>query len=469
MFESLQERLGSVFDGLTRKGVLKEADVDAALREVRVALLEADVALSVARDFIAEVRVEALGEDVLRSISPGQMVIKIVHDHLVSTLGSETTGLELNVAPPAVIMLVGLQGAGKTTAAAKIGARLTRRDKKKVLMASLDVQRPAAQEQLKVLGEQAEVATLPILKGQLPVDIAKRALQAAKLQSADVLILDTAGRLHVDEALMAELDIIARETTPAETILVADALTGQDAVNVAQKFSDRVNVTGVMLTRIDGDGRGGAALSMRKVTGVPIKLLGTGEGIEDLEDFHPDRIASRIMGMGDVVSLVEKAAETIDAEDAEKLAKKMRKGQFDLNDMASQLAQMRKMGGMSGIMNMLPGVKNAKAQLAAANMDDKAITHQEAMLSSMTKAERAKPKLLNSSRKRRIAAGSGTTVQEINRLLKQYKQAGSMMKKMSKMSKKDMARMGLGAAPPNLGAGNLGAGGGLPPGMRPLR
>lgn len=464
MFESLQERLGSVLDGLTRKGVLKEADVDAALREVRVALLEADVALPVARDFVAEVREEALGEDVLRSVTPGQMVIKIVHDHLISTLGSEASGIELNVAPPAVIMLVGLQGAGKTTAAAKIGLRLTSRDKKKVLMASLDVQRPAAQEQLRVLGEQANVPTLPVVDGQMPIDIAKRAIQAAKLQSADVVILDTAGRLHVDEALMAELGTVSRESAPAETILVADALTGQDAVNVAQQFSDRVNLTGVMLTRIDGDGRGGAALSMRKITGCPIKLLGTGEGLEDIEDFHPDRIASRIMGMGDVVSLVEKAAETIDAEDAEKLAKRMKKGQFDLNDMASQLAQMRKMGGMSGVMNMLPGVKNAKAQLAAANMDDKSVIHQEAMLSSMTPAERQRPKLLNSSRKRRIAAGSGTTVQEINRLLKQYKQAGTMMKKMGKMSKKDLARMGLGDGPSGMGQG-----GGLPPGMGPPR
>ncbi len=460
MFESLQERLGSVFDGLTRKGVLKEADVDAALREVRVALLEADVALSVARDFVAEVREEALGEDVLRSVTPGQMVIKIVHDHLVTTLGSDAQTIELNVAPPAVIMLVGLQGAGKTTAAAKIGARLTRRDKKKVLMASLDVQRPAAQEQLRVLGEQAEVATLPIVEGQMPVDIAKRALQAAKLQSADVVILDTAGRLHIDEALMSELDVIGRETTPCETILVADALTGQDAVNVAAQFSDRVNLTGVMLTRVDGDGRGGAALSMRKVTGCPIKLIGVGEGIEDLEDFHPDRIASRIMGMGDVVSLVEKASETIDAEEAEKLARKIRKGQFDLNDMASQLAAMSKMGGMSGVMNMLPGVRNAKAELAAANMDDRSIIHQQAMLSSMTERERTRPKLLNSSRKRRIAAGSGTTVQEINRLLKQYKQAGAMMKRMGKMSKKDLARMGIGDGPP---------GRGLPPGMGPVR
>lgn len=460
MFESLQERLGSVFDGLTRKGVLKEADVDAALREVRVALLEADVALSVARDFVADVRKEALGEDVLRSVTPGQMVIKIVHDHLIKTLGSDAQTIELNVAPPAVIMLVGLQGAGKTTAAAKIGARLTRRDKKKVLMASLDVQRPAAQAQLRVLGEQAEVATLPIVDGQMPVDIAKRALQAAKLQSADVLILDTAGRLHVDEALMSELNVISRETTPCETILVADALTGQDAVNVAQQFSDRVNLTGVMLTRIDGDGRGGAALSMRKITGCPIKLIGVGEGIDDLEDFHPDRIASRIMGMGDVVSLVEKASESIDAEEAEKLARKIRKGQFDLNDMASQLAAMLKMGGMSGVMNMLPGVKNAKAQLAAANMDDRSIIHQQAMLSSMTERERMRPKLLNSSRKRRIAAGSGTTVQEINRLLKQYKQAGAMMKKMGKMSKKDLARMGVGNGPPGTG---------LPPGMRPVR
>ncbi len=460
MFESLQERLGSVFDGLTRKGVLKEADVDAALREVRVALLEADVALSVARDFVAEVREEALGGDVLRSVSPGQMVIKIVHDHLVTTLGSDAQTIELNVAPPAVIMLVGLQGAGKTTAAAKIGARLTRRDKKKVLMASLDVQRPAAQAQLRALGEQAEVATLPIVEGQMPVDIAKRALQAAKLQSADVVILDTAGRLHVDEGLMSELEVIARETAPCETILVADALTGQDAVNVAQQFSDRVDLTGVMLTRVDGDGRGGAALSMRKVTGCPIKLIGVGEGIEDLEDFHPERIASRIMGMGDVVSLVEKAAETIDVEDAEKLARKIRKGQFDLNDMASQIAAMQKMGGMSGVMNMLPGVKNAKAQLAAANMDDRSIIRQQAMLSSMTERERTRPKLLNSSRKRRIAAGSGTTVQEINRLLKQYKQAGAMMKKMGKMSKRDLARMGIGDGPPGRGP---------PPGMGPIR
>ncbi len=457
MFDSLSERLGSVFDRLKRRGALTEADVGEAMREVRVALLEADVALPVVKSFISEVRQKAVGTGVLRSVTPGQMVIKIVHDHLVSTLGAEEAPLDLNAPAPIPFLMIGLQGSGKTTTTAKIALRLKQKDRKKVLMASLDVARPAAQEQLKILGEQAEVATLPIVPGQMPVDIAKRAMQAGKLGGYDVVMLDTAGRLSIDEALMAEVAAVRDAARPHETLLVADALTGQDAVATAEAFHKRVGLTGIVLTRVDGDGRGGAALSMRAVTGRPIKLIGTGEKLEALEAFHPERIASRILGMGDVVSLVEKAAETIQQEEAEALARKMEKGQFDLEDLRSQLRQLRKMGGMSGIMGLLPGVGKVKKQLSEANLDEGMLGRQEAIISSMTPRERRNPKIIQASRKRRIATGSGTSVQDVNRLLKQHQQMAGMMKKVSKMGKK-------GKLPPGL-ADMAGMGGGGMPGM----
>ncbi|NQV79206.1 MAG: signal recognition particle protein [Alphaproteobacteria bacterium] len=436
MFDALQERLGAVFGRLTDRGALKESDVAEALREVRVALLEADVALSVVKDFIAQVQEKAVGEEVLRSVTPGQMVIKVVHDHLVEMLGAESVGLNLRASPPVPILIVGLQGSGKTTTAAKIAMRLQQRDKKKVYLASLDVYRPAAQEQLRVLGEQAGVPTLPIVAGQMPIDIARRAMQAAKLQGFDIVVLDTAGRLHVDGALMNEVAAIRDAVTPAETLLVADALTGQDAVNVAGEFHKHIGLTGIALTRIDGDGRGGAALSMRAVTGCPIKLLGTGEKLDALEDFHPSRIASRILGMGDIVSLVEKAQETIDADDAARLEKKFLKGQFDLNDMAAQFRQMRRMGGMSGLMALLPGVAKAKKQIAESQLDDRLLRRQEAIIGSMTAKERLDIRVLNGSRRRRIAGGAGVEIQDVNRLLKQYKQISTMMKKVGKLGKK---------------------------------
>ena len=443
MFDSLTGRLSDVFDRLRKRGALSEADVDAALRDVRVALLEADVALSVVRDFIAKAKADAMGENVLRSVTPGQMVIKVVNDALIEMLGGEAEELNMMAVPPVGIMLVGLQGSGKTTTAAKIGLRLQTRDRKKVMMASLDTQRPAAQEQLKILGEQAGVATLPVIPGQGPVDIAKRALEAARLGGYDVVLYDTAGRLSIDETLMSEMSQIRTAVDPHETLLVADAMTGQDAVNVAERFHETAGLTGIVLTRVDGDGRGGAALSMRAVTGCPIKLIGIGEKLDELEEFHPERIANRILGMGDVVSLVEKAAETIDQEEAEALAKKIQKGQFDLEDMSKQLQQMRKMGGLSGLMDMLPGAGKMKDQMAKANIDERMIGQQEAIISSMTKKERSRPKLIHASRKRRIAAGSGTTVQDVNKLLKQFQTMSKVMKRMSKMGKKGMMRQGL--------------------------
>jgi signal recognition particle subunit SRP54 len=449
MFDTLTGRLGEVFERLTKRGALSEADLKEALHEVRVALLEADVALPVVRDFIAKVTERAVGTEVLRSVTPGQMVIKVVHDQLVEMLGDDASDLELAAVPPVVIMLVGLQGSGKTTTAAKIGRRLAERDKKKVLMASLDVQRPAAQEQLKVLGEQANVPTLPVVAGQMPVDIARRALEAGRLGGVDVVLLDTAGRLHVDESLMAEMVAVRDAALPTETLLVADSLTGQDAVNVAESFHQRVGLSGIVLTRVDGDGRGGAALSMRAVTGCPIKLIGVGEQLDALEGFHPERIASRILGMGDVVSLVEKAAETIEEEEAEKLAKRIAKGDFNLEDLAGQLRQLRKMGGMEGVMALLPGVAKAKSQMAQGNIDERQIKRQEAIIGSMTPKERHNAKIIAASRKRRIAAGSGTSVQDVNKLLKQHKQMTSMMKKMGKLGKKGLMRHGLpGMMPP---------------------
>ena len=370
MFESLQSRLTGVFDKLRGRGALSEADVDAALAEVRTALIEADVALPVVKDFIDKVRPRAVGESVIRSVQPGQQVIKIVHDVLVETLGQENAALNIG-SPPAPILMVGLQGSGKTTTSAKLGLLLQTKDKKRVLMASLDTTRPAAMEQLRVLGEQAGIATLPILAGQGPLDIAKRAIASAKVGGYDAVILDTAGRQHVDEQLMAEIASIKALVNPHETLLVADALTGQDAVNIAKSFHDRVTVTGIILTRVDGDGRGGAALSMRSVTGAPIKFLGSGEKLDALEPFHPARVASRILDMGDVVSLVEKASETLDKDEAEKIAAKMKKGQFDMNDLKAQLNQMKKLGGMKGVLGMLPGVGKIKDQLGAAGLDDK--------------------------------------------------------------------------------------------------
>ena len=456
MFDSLQERLGDVFDKLTRRGALSESDVTAALREVRVALLEADVALPVVKDFIDGVRETAIGQEVLRSVTPGQMVVKIVHDHLVETLGREAVELNLEVTPPAVVLMVGLQGSGKTTSTAKIARRLRERGKKKVLMASLDVRRPAAQEQLAVLGVQADVRTLSIVAGEPPVAIARRAVQTAALEGYDVVLLDTAGRLAIDEALMAEVAAVRDAAKPCESLLVADAMTGQDAVTVATRFNEAVGLTGIVLTRVDGDARGGAALSMKAVTGCPIKILGTGEKLGDIEAFHPDRVAGRILGMGDVVSLVEKAAETIEQDKAEKLARKIQKGKFDLNDLADQLKQIQKMGSLSDLMGMIPGMPKAQAQLKNAQIDDSMVKRQLAIMSSMTPKERERPELIKASRKQRISKGSGTSVQEVNKLLKQHQEATRMMKKVKKMGRKGMMRHGLGGLMPGGGGGGFG-------------
>ncbi len=444
MFESLSSKLGEVFDRLRKRGALSEADVDAALREVRVALLEADVALPVVKDFVAGVRLRAIGADVVKSVTPGQMVVKIVHDHLVETLGSSSVEINLRANPPVPVLMVGLQGSGKTTTTAKLALRLRNRDKKKVLMASLDTRRPAAQEQLAVLGTQTETATLPIVAGQQPVEIARRAMETGAREGYDVVLLDTAGRLSIDDELMAEAAAVRDAVKPAETLLVVDAMTGQDAVNTARLFNEKIGVSGIVLTRVDGDARGGAALSMRAVTGQPIKLIGLGEKLDALDVFHPDRIASRILGMGDIVGLVEKAAETVEREDAEKLARKVQKGQFDFDDMAQQLKQLRKMGGLSSVMNLLPGVGKMKQQLANTKIDDKLVKRQEAIISSMTKAERRNPKIIHASRKRRIAAGSGTSVEEINRLVKQYLEMQRMMKQVSKLGQKGIMRSGMG-------------------------
>ena len=457
MFDTLSDRLNGVFDRLRGRGALSEQDVRDAMREVRVALLEADVALPVARDFITAVTEKAVGASVLRSVTPGQQVVKIVNDALVAMLGGEGGGeaaaLNLDVKPPAVIMMVGLQGSGKTTSTAKIAKLLKDKQGKKVLMASLDVNRPAAQEQLAVLGTQVRVATLPIIAGQQPVDIARRAIESARLQNVDVLLLDTAGRLHVDEALMAEMKAVAAVSTPAEVLLVVDALTGQDAVNVAQSFSGEVPLTGVVLTRMDGDARGGAALSMRAVTGKPIKFAGTGEKLDALELFHPARMADRIHGMGDVVSLVERAAEHIKVEDAEELAKRMMAGKFDMNDLRTQLQQMQEMGGLGMLAGMMAGMKKAKQAMAASGVDDKVLVHMDAIIGSMTPKERAHPELLNAKRKIRVAKGSGTSVQEINKIIKMHQEMGKAMKHLRKMG----GLKGLGAL-----FGGGGGGGGLP-------
>ncbi|RSV42825.1 signal recognition particle protein [Sphingomonas sp. ABOLE] len=431
MFESLSDRLGGVFERLRGRGALAEADVRTAMREVRVALLEADVALPVAREFVDKVTEQAVGQQVLRSVTPGQQVVKIVHDALVDMLGADTAELHIDVTPPAVIMLVGLQGSGKTTTTAKL-AKLLKKQGKKVMMASLDVNRPAAQEQLAVLGTQTEVATLPIVTGQQPVEIARRALQSAKLQGFDVVMLDTAGRLHVDQALMDEMKAVADISKPQEILLVVDSLTGQDAVNVASNFSAQVPLTGVILTRMDGDARGGAALSMRAVTGQPIKFAGMGEKLDQIEPFHPKRVAGRILGMGDVVSLVEKAAASIEQEDAERMANRLAKGQFDMNDLRAQLAQMRKMGGIGALAGMIPGMKKAQAAVDQVG-GDKVLIRMDAIIGSMTPKERAKPELLNAKRKIRIAKGSGLTVQDVNKLIKMHQEMQTAMKRLKKM------------------------------------
>jgi signal recognition particle subunit SRP54 len=452
MFDSLSEKLGLILDRLTRRGVLSEADVDAALREVRRALLEADVALDVARLFVEQVKQRAVGVEVLKSVTPGQMVVKIVHDELIAMLGADADPIDLNAPAPVAIMLVGLQGSGKTTTTAKIGKRLSEQMKRKTLMASLDTRRPAAMEQLAVLGRQVNVDTLPIVTGQSPLQIAHRALQAARLGGYDVVLLDTAGRITLDEAMMNEAAEVKRAAAPHEVLLVADSLTGQDAVNLARAFNERVGLTGIVLTRVDGDGRGGAALSMRAVTGKPIKLIGTGEKLDALEDFHPARIADRILGMGDIVSLVEKAATNIDAEKAMRTAERMRKGAFDLTDLREQLTQMQKMGGMTGLMGMLPGIAKMKNQLAERNLDDSVLKRQMAVIDSMTPQERKHPDILKASRKKRIATGSGTKVEEINKLLKMHRTMADVMK-----------AMGSGKRGPLAGLANvMGLGGGMP-------
>ena len=452
MFESLSDKLSGIFDKLTRRGALSEADVNEALREIRRALLEADVALDVVRSFTDKVRDRAIGAGVIKSVTPGQMVVKIVNDVLIETLGQEAEPIDLVAAPPLAIMMVGLQGAGKTTTTAKIAKRLKERHGKRTLMASLDVKRPAAQEQLAVLGRQVEVDTLPIVPGQTPVQIAKRAMEAARLQGYDVVLLDTAGRTHIDEPLMAEMAEIKTSSKPHEILLVADALTGQDAVNLAQNFDERVGLTGIVLTRMDGDGRGGAALSMRYVTGKPIKLIGVGEKMDALDEFSPTRIANRILGMGDIVALVEKAAQAIDAEQARKAAERMAKGKFDLQDLCDQLAQVEKIGGLGGIMGLLPGVAKMKDQIAASGFDDKMVKRQRAIILSMTPRERRNPDLMKASRKKRIAAGSGVKVEEVNKLLKQHRQMADLMKSFG-AGKRGGGMMGKAAQMMGLGPG----------------
>jgi signal recognition particle subunit SRP54 len=451
LFDSLSDRLSGILDKLTRRGALREADVEEALREIRRALLEADVALDVAREFTEQVKKHAVGAELVKSVTPGQMVVKIVHDQLVQTLG-ESQPIDLNAAPPVPIMMVGLQGSGKTTTTAKLARRLADRFKKKALMASLDVRRPAAMEQLAVLGRDAGIDTLPVIEGQTPTQIAKRALEAGRLGGYDVVLLDTAGRTTLDDEMMNEAAEVKRAAAPHEVLLVADSLTGQDAVNLARSFNERVGLTGIVLTRVDGDGRGGAALSMRAVTGKPIKLLGTGEKLDALEEFDPARVAGRILGMGDIVALVEKAAANIDAEKAVRAAEKMRKGQFDLADMREQLAQMQQMGGIGGLMGMMPGVAKMKNQIANAGLDESILKRQMAIIDSMTPQERRNPDVLKASRKKRIAAGSGTSPEAINKLLKMHRGMADMMK-----------AMGSGKRGPLAGLGQMmGFGGGMP-------
>ncbi|RKF12897.1 signal recognition particle protein [Roseovarius spongiae] len=444
MFENLSERLSGVFDRLTKQGALSEDDVKTALREVRVALLEADVSLPVARDFVKAVQEKATGQAVTKSITPGQQVVKIVHDELVHVLTGEDDPGKLKIDnAPAPILMVGLQGSGKTTTTGKLAKRLKEREGKRVLMASLDVNRPAAMEQLAILGTQIGVDTLPIVKGEDPVQIAKRARTQAGLGGYDVYMLDTAGRLHIDAELIAQAAAVRDAVNPRETLLVVDGLTGQVAVEVAEEFDDKIGVTGVVLTRMDGDGRGGAALSMRAVTGKPIRFVGLGEKMDAIETFEPERIAGRILGMGDIVSLVEKAQETIEAEQAERMMRRFQKGQFNMNDLRMQLEQMQKMGGMEGMMGMMPGMGKMAKQVQEAGFDDRIIVQQIALIQSMTKKERANPKLLQASRKKRIARGAGQEVSELNKLLKMHRQMGDMMKKMGKMGKGGMLKQAM--------------------------
>lgn len=444
MFQNLSDRLTNIFNGLQKRGALTENDVTNALREVRVALLEADVALPVVKSFIARVKEKAVGEKVISSVTPGQLVMKIVHDELTEVLGAETSHLNFSVSPPAVFMMVGLQGAGKTTTTAKLSKLLKDKHRKKIFMASLDVYRPAAMDQLKILGESVGVDTFPIEEGLSPKKIAEKAYKEAKLGGYDAVFLDTAGRLHVDEDLMQELKDVSQAVPVTETLLVVDAMTGQDAVRIAETFQEKLDLTGIILTRLDGDARGGAALSMREVTGQPIKFSGVGEKLDQIEVFHPERVAGRILDQGDVVSLVEKAAETVDKEAADRLNKRIEKGSFNLEDMATQLNQMMKMGGMGTLLKMLPGAQQLKDKVSDAGFDDRTIKRQIAIIRSMTPKERQYSKLMNASRRKRVAAGSGTTVQDVNRLLKQYEGMSKMMKKVGKLNKKGLLGKGLG-------------------------
>jgi signal recognition particle subunit SRP54 len=444
MFETLTQRLTTVFDKLRGRGLLSEDDVNAAMRDVRIALLEADVALPVVKKLVEDIRQKAIGQEVLRSISPGQMVVKIVHEHLITTLGDR---VPINLAAPAPfsILMVGLQGSGKTTSTAKLALYLQEKEHKKVLMVSLDIYRPAAQHQLEILGQSLAIATLPIIEGQKPADITKRSLDEAKKLGVDVILFDTAGRLHIDDTLMDEVVHIQKLTNPLETLLVADAMTGQDAVHMATGFQQRLSLTGLILTRVDGDSRGGAALSMRSVTGCPIKFMGIGEKPNEFEVFDPKRIADRILDMGDILSLVERAQEVMQDEDAEKLAKKFEKGHFDLNDMAKHLEQMLKMGGVSGLLSYLPGVGKIKDQLQNAGIDDRMLRRQIAVIHSMTKQERKTPNILNASRRKRIAAGCGQMVSDVNKVIKQFEQMQTMMKRMGKLGQKGFLRSGMGS------------------------
>ncbi|MQR97618.1 signal recognition particle protein [Gluconobacter aidae] len=451
MFEQLSGKMSGVLDGLSRNGKLSEADVTEAMREVRLAMLEADVALPVVRDFVNKVRERSVGQEVLESVSPGQAVAKIVNDALIDALGGAgAVPLNLSANPPVPVLMVGLQGSGKTTTSGKIALRLSGRENKKVLLASLDVQRPAAQLQLQQLAERVNAKTgrvqaLPIIAGQSPVQIAKRALETGRLEGYDVVILDTAGRLSIDEALMDEVREIRTLTKPAETLLVVDAMTGQDAVNTAKAFNEAVGITGVVMSRMDGDARGGAALSMKAITGAPIKLTGSGENLEALEEFHPERVAGRILGLGDVAGLVERAAETLDHEEGERVAKKMLAGKFDLDDYVSQINQINRMGSISSILGMMPGMGKIKDMLGDKELDTSIFKRHKAIISSMTKQERKTPEIIKASRKKRIAAGSGTTVPEINRLLKQFNDMSTMMKRISKMGLGGLMR-GMGGA-----------------------
>ncbi len=447
MFENLTNKFEEIFSSLKKAPSLDEKQVDEGLRNIRQALLEADVSLSVVKEFVNNVKPKALGKEIIRSTSPGQMVVKIVHDELVQFLGASNSDINLNAVPPVPIMLVGLQGSGKTTTTAKLAKFLEKNKKKKIMMVSLDVYRPAAQEQLKTLGEQNNILTLPIIEGQLPTDICRRALSAAALNGADVLLFDTAGRTQIDLQMMSEIKEIEKTIKPSEVILVADSLTGQVAAEVAKEFKNTVNVSGIILTRADGDGRGGAALSMKFVSQVPIKFLGVGEKIENFEVFYPDRIANRILGMGDIVSLVEKAAEDLGEENIKKTEENLKKGNFSMEDYLTQLKQMKKMGGIEGIMSFMPGVSKIKSQMDNAGIDEKIITQNEAIILSMTKKERENPKIINGSRRKRIANGSGTDVATINKLLKQFKMMSEMMKKMSKGDLKGMNDKGI---PPEL-------------------